>query len=101
MPKTTQYAWASFPAEPTVLGLLGPPHPPSPYGGGNVFFPCPLSSLPALGCWMHSSQPPLILEEKGDATSSDQAGAPVGQPVQLMQEGMYVKRKASVYVQSK
>lgn len=50
---------------------------------------------------MYSSQPPLILEEKGDVTSSDQAGAPVGQPVQLMQEGMYVKRKASVYVQSK
>lgn len=50
---------------------------------------------------MYSSQPPLILEEKGDVTFSDQAGTPVGQPIQLMQEGMYVKRKASVYVQSK
>lgn len=50
---------------------------------------------------MYSSQPPLSLEEMGDVTSSEQAGAPVGQPIQLTREGVYVKHKASVYVQSK
>lgn len=43
---------------------------------------------------MNSRHPPLILEEKSDVTSSDQDGASVGQPVQLMQGGRYVKCKA-------
>lgn len=51
-----------------------------------------LGIAPSTGL-LNEEHPPLILEEKSD-------GASAGQPGQLMERGMYVKCKASVYVQS-